>query len=126
MTGLFMALLPQTLIGATSIQRRCASSAARIRQVARPWRLPAAYIYTARPRRRGGMNISHCSLKPLFVGRILGQLLPVGIEIMQPLLVRIPHRPGRRLPRLGSRNRDRPATAEPWVPSTWKVTRSSR
>src|SRR3954454_8038497 len=36
-------------------------------------------------------------LEAVIVGRVLRQLLPVGIEIVQALLVRIPHRPRRRL-----------------------------
>jgi hypothetical protein len=51
--------------------------------------------------------------------------LPLVEEIHHLLLVRVPHRAWRGDATL-ARHEERPATAEPWVPSTWKVTRSSR
>src|SRR5262245_48184085 len=39
-------------------------------------------------------------LEAVVVHDIVRHLLPIAMEVMQPLLVRVPHRPRRRLPRL--------------------------
>ena len=56
---------------------------------------------------------------------VVGHLLPLVAEALGGRQVRVPHRL-RRAARCCSRQRRRPATAEPWVPSTWNSTSSSR
>ena len=64
-TGLFMIVPPQTLIGATSIQRRsfqlCSAHSASCTPLAPS---SSVYLYGASSQ-TWRMNISHCSLKPL-------------------------------------------------------------
>ena len=70
------------------------------------------------------MNISHCDLEAVVVDDVVRHLLPVCVEVDGSASSGF--QTGRGVSARLDQQSVRPATAEPCVPSTWKVTRSSR